>query len=173
MGRSRAACGMRYRHLKNQPAKPSRAFGSYGERNRRLKDYGFDSYQDYLQSEIWKAIREDALNRNKHCILCATRATQVHHICYHPQVLFGNAPSLLVSLCGSCHHSIEFDGEMKRNLYSCTHELLNRLRASGRQSLADSLSWDLRKVIKSNRRKERKENRQRKANGEQAVSYRI
>lgn len=63
-------------------------------------------YKEYLQSSLWKNIREKALFRdNGWCQGCLeNRATQVHHLSYdHVGFEFLHE---LISLCEDCHTRI-------------------------------------------------------------------
>ncbi len=64
----------------------------------------YDSYQEYLQSDIWKAIKKIILQRDNYtCQVCNCRATQVHHKLY-PEIWGHEVPDILISVCNSCHH---------------------------------------------------------------------
>lgn len=67
-----------------------------------MKEY--DSYQEYLQSDIWKAIKKIILQRDSYtCQVCSSRATQVHHRLY-PEIWGFEVPDILISVCNRCHH---------------------------------------------------------------------
>ena len=85
----------------------------YGKRNRRLAKHGIaDSYQEYLKSDLWAAIRARALELDGHkCRCCGSRATQVHHTNYTKATLEGTSLKALISLCRPCHKFIEFDAD--------------------------------------------------------------
>lgn len=121
--RSRAACGVRYRHLKR---------GSSGsvwrKRDRRLMKLGFASYRDYLHSPLWKAIRSAKLELTPKCELCeASRATQVHHLRYSLRCLKGIDPLPLVSACPTCHEKVEFTAGGKKRGFLATRKATKRL----------------------------------------------
>ncbi len=78
-------------------------------RDESLKELGFSSYSDYLESPMWKAIQVRALERAKgKCACCGDRATQVHHRAYDVATMRGAVPKNLVALCRVCHRAIEF-----------------------------------------------------------------
>jgi 5-methylcytosine-specific restriction endonuclease McrA len=63
----------------------------------------WSSYQEYLDSDVWKAIRWEALARDHgRCRDCGVEATEVHHLEY-PEVLGAEALDDLISLCRTCH----------------------------------------------------------------------
>lgn len=116
----------RYRHLIRKPR--SKATGGYKQRNDWLKELGYSSYQEYLQSEDWRAIRERILHRDPECVLCRCPSTQVHHFSYHYKVLLGLQPRLLFGICEQCHHEVEFNGKEKRTLEESQEYLLLMLK---------------------------------------------
>lgn len=80
----------------------------YGLRNKLLRELGYASYQDYLQSERWKKIRARALQKNKgRCVHCGKPATQVHHSKYDRKGLMGNSLKHLWPVCGDDHAAAE------------------------------------------------------------------
>ncbi|KKM74076.1 hypothetical protein LCGC14_1404030 [marine sediment metagenome] len=86
----------------------------YGKRDRLIKSLGFDSYQDYLDSGFWKAIRNRILKRDLNsCTICGSPANQVHHLRYTPKVLLGIKTKWLKSICSSCHYTVEFSDGCK------------------------------------------------------------
>lgn len=81
-----------------------------------LKSLGFESYKDYLASPLWRSIRAKKLRISGKCYFCRSRASQVHHVHYTRRNLSGKSLKGLHSLCGHCHHEIEFEGDRKRTL---------------------------------------------------------
>lgn len=70
------------------------------------------TYQDYLNGENWKIIREEILKRdNNVCRICKATATLVHHFKYTREILEGKNCAMLVSLCQSCHYKCHHDYE--------------------------------------------------------------
>lgn len=86
---------------------------SYQSRNAVLRTLGFRNYGEYLQSELWRKVRDKVFAiKGKACYLCGGRAWQVHHNRYHKNDLTGKRVRFINPICGDCHHEIEFsDGE--------------------------------------------------------------
>lgn len=101
-------------HWKEQPVEYR--IVSYRERNRVLKSMGFSSYQAYLDSDLWKTIRDKVLVDDARCVCCGVLATQVHHEKYRKKDLEGRCLSFLHPVCGRCHTVMEFDDDEKMNV---------------------------------------------------------
>lgn len=88
----------------------------YVVRNRNLKSLGFVDYPQYLESRLWKSIRQSVLVRDGFkCRKCdRSSAHHVHHSSYDVATLRGDDLSKLHSVCDWCHREIEFDGDEKR-----------------------------------------------------------
>jgi hypothetical protein len=82
---------------------------AYIKRNEVLKRMGFHSYQDYLKSWIWRAVRKKQLKKQPLCTGCGEAATEVHHLVYDESTMRGFCDRGLVSICRTCHESVEFD----------------------------------------------------------------
>ena len=83
----------------------------YIERNKILKEMGFGSYKEYLQSDLWRKIRYEHLRKYPNCECCGKLASQVHHRVYNKAIFLKWNPTLL-SVCRDCHEAGEFrDGE--------------------------------------------------------------
>ncbi len=80
----------------------------YAARNKLIRRLGFKSYDDYLNSILWKSIRAAKLEINPECYACGGKATQVHHGRYTLLNLTGGNLFYLVSVCGNCHEMAEF-----------------------------------------------------------------
>lgn len=100
---------------KNNRRKPSQqqvVMRPYRKRNQKLYALGFRTYQEYLQSDLWKDIRKRVLERdNGACRYCGKRATAVHHSSYTKAALTGTSLDALFAICHTCHHHIEFNGD--------------------------------------------------------------
>lgn len=87
-----------------------RAKNPYKVRNTLLRSLGFDSYQNYLQSELWGQIRGQVLSRDSFtCCVCKKFATEVHHRSYTKAGLTGESLNSMQSVCGDCHQRAEID----------------------------------------------------------------
>lgn len=87
----------------------------YKARSSFLKNFKFEDYDHYLESELWAAIRHEVLKRDRYkCRKCYDAATQVHHRSYDVATLCGANFDKLFSLCRKCHHEIEFKDGKKR-----------------------------------------------------------
>jgi len=87
-------------------------YGIYQERNRLLADMGFATYAEYLQSDLWRAIRRRVFRRDRgRCRFCDQLASQVHHGTYDGPHLRGERITKLYSCCRPCHEAMELDGK--------------------------------------------------------------
>lgn len=102
-----------------------------------LRDWGYDSYDEYLRSSQWQSIRGRKLAAAGYkCECCGRRAEEVHHRDYRPRVLAGEDLMPLVALCRTCHRKVEFDDKgRKREVYQDKERVFAELMA-GRGSLA-------------------------------------
>jgi len=104
---------------------------AYEQRDAVLRAMGFPSYRAYRQSGMWIRIREKQLADQPWCTGCGRKASQVHHLRYDKQTLQGRRPSNLVSVCGHCHFSSEFDSiGTKLSIDEANKRLLAKLRSS-------------------------------------------
>jgi hypothetical protein len=92
------------------------ATNAYEIRDAILTDMGYRSYADYLLSGLWQKIRSGVLSKDVWCAACGERAREVHHRSYTRENLSGESSEGLVSICGTCHESIELNGQHKRTL---------------------------------------------------------
>lgn len=91
---------------------------SYESRDLILSKMGFDSYRDYLASDLWKRIRRKVYTaKGSRCFLCGNQADALHHSRYHRNDLLGKKIRFIDPICDSCHNRIEFDGDKKRSLH--------------------------------------------------------
>lgn len=95
----------------------------YESRRLVLSSLGYASYQEYLDSDDWKAIKGKVLRRDPFCFGCGGRAWQVHHMAYSFEVLLGTRTSMLVPICRECHEKIEFRGKEKRTVVEANEQL--------------------------------------------------
>ena len=90
----------------------------YANRNRRLHNAGFESYPDYLASDLWAEIRERVLDRDgRKCRFCGDAANQAHHGNYTNAALSGKSIDGIRSVCGSCHKFIEIKQDGSKSAF--------------------------------------------------------
>jgi hypothetical protein len=63
----------------------------------------YETYGEYLKSPTFKAIRQVAMNRERHTCKCGALATQVHHHNGYPPWNSWDLPSALEPICYECH----------------------------------------------------------------------
>jgi len=68
------------------------------------KNMGFESYQEYLNSCIWRSKRDLMLELFPICYKCGEEATLVHHLTY--KRVCNEKQTDLVTLCKKCHKKI-------------------------------------------------------------------
>lgn len=80
----------------------------YKQRDEVLRSIGFQSYKEYLESDLWKSIRSRVLKRS-----------------YKKKYLLGkgNLRLAMKPICGKCHKEIEFDGQEKTSLGRANEKL--------------------------------------------------
>lgn len=80
-----------------------------------FKKLGFETYADYLGSDLWQGIRRRVLARDRRCACCRRFSNTVHHRNYFLATMDGSDISGLVGLCRGCHKKAEFrpDGTKK------------------------------------------------------------
>ena len=106
--------------------------GGSAKRKKASRRQPRTKYEQYLASDLWRKIRNRVLARDgKKCRACGRRASIVHHMSYHKEVMDGINDGWLVSLCRKCHDHIEFkevDGErVKVSLAEANHRLEDRI----------------------------------------------
>jgi hypothetical protein len=82
-----------------------------------LKSLGFKSYKDYLNSELWKIIKEVVLARDvHHCRCCGATGDNVFRYTDSKAAFLGAQPELLITVCNQCLRDIYYEGRRKRSL---------------------------------------------------------
>jgi 5-methylcytosine-specific restriction endonuclease McrA len=102
---------------------------AYTERDKIILElFGHQKYFDYKHSLVFSKIRKAVLSRDGGaCGICGNPASQIHHFQYDRATMLGETLDHLISLCGSCHHDVEFkDG--KRVWVQNTRERFNELK---------------------------------------------
>lgn len=89
----------------------------YDQRDILLGKIGYDSYNEYLSSYLWKKIKHRFLKRNPQCVGCSGKSECVHHIEYTEDNLKGFSEAGLAPLCNECHRKIEFFNGKKLTHY--------------------------------------------------------
>lgn len=100
-----------FRHRQRTKANVERV---YLDRDGVVRSLGFASYAAYLNSQIWKDIRDRTFAQwGSFCHFCSAPAAQVHHGRYDPDTMAGLILRHLYPVCGSCHQAGEFfvDGD--------------------------------------------------------------
>lgn len=83
---------------------------SYKGRAYVLFDLGFNSYQEYLASDLWRTVRAKVYrNKGLLCSVCRSPATEVHHKAYTKRAMLGLSIKSMFPICRTCHKSVEFD----------------------------------------------------------------
>jgi len=85
----------------------------FSKRNKLLKDNGFTSYKQFLNSPQWKQIhklwegkKKKGIQRWKECFCCgATERLQLHHLKYK-NVMKAYLGNNIVPVCNTCHETI-------------------------------------------------------------------
>ena len=89
--------------------------GLYQKRAQTLKQLGFESYDQYLASSLWKNIKAKAYKQHgAKCRCCPAMASLFHHKHYGHDILAGRNLQGLVPLCHDCHTKIEFKADGKK-----------------------------------------------------------
>lgn len=120
----------RFQRDKKRRKPNKRKLFCYAERNSNLNLLGYNTYKEYLCSDLWVQIRGDKLARFPKCILCDEKANQVHHLSYDVDTLLGARTYFLVTMCRECHEWIEFDGIKKRTIIQANNLLMDLCRSS-------------------------------------------
>lgn len=110
----------------------------YAERNRSLETLGFRSYEAYLESGLWKRIRDRKLSSAPACGRCGKKARQLHHGSYDLATMSGESLDALIPACDKCHRHVELAVAERRlaaadRIATVTLLLLTRDPARGRR----------------------------------------
>jgi hypothetical protein len=77
-------------------------------RNNQLKDYGFDSYQDFLLSPFWKGMKERLKQKEffQKCSCCGSKeGIELHHMTYKDMMDWTSNRNIIAT-CRDCHQKI-------------------------------------------------------------------
>lgn len=132
----------------------------YMNRDVFLYSLGFDSYKEYLASDLWKSIRERVYaKRGRQCTLCWRVARYLHHQSYAPAVLLGEDINPILPICYICHNLVEIDASGRKRPMGEVHKVFRKMRATKPTSppveYADnSLSSSLKRLALTRKRTE-------------------
>lgn len=102
-------------------------YETYKDRDNLLREIGYNSYYEYLSSELWESIRLRRLEQDNYlCVVCGNDADSVHHGNYSEKTLLGLELRSLMTVCRDCHKYIEFGRYGKRTL-RCSKKASRRL----------------------------------------------
>lgn len=115
----------------------------YQKRNQFLTRLGFNSYADYLSSELWASIRSRVYQtKGRGCYCCPNPANQIHHHAYDLATLRGTVLRSLFPVCSKCHQKMEFFGKkgngLKRHFKSVKYMLAKRRRIFKKNQAIDA-----------------------------------
>jgi len=87
---------------------------AFSRRNNILKnsDFGFESYSEFLNSYVWKSIKETAINtgRFNNCFGCGkskdVENLEFHHMKYKKDITSLSSIKHLRVLCRTCHQDV-------------------------------------------------------------------
>ena len=104
----------------------------YEKRNALIRELGYKSYKDYLNSRMWKHVRERVLKRDRGvCLACNGPAQVVHHRSYCKASIRGMRLDYLVSLCHKCHEEAEFNNSKKTTVSQANSHLNRKIWEAG------------------------------------------
>lgn len=110
----------------------------YLRRFHALAELGFTGYHEYLQSDLWKSIRQRVLDIDSRCWVCLTNEfVQVHHLQYTMDNLRGDTIDGLIPLCKPCHIKGHYDEHGKK--IKGLPEVNRRIRSLRKSVLRKSL----------------------------------
>ena len=95
----------------------------------RLRAHGFTSYQDYLESDLWRKNRQ-RLTLRQRCWVCDKKwGLAAHHMTYDRVCL--EIPGDVVMLCNPCHKSVhDFAKRYRLKLWNA-HVSFKRFKETG------------------------------------------
>lgn len=114
--------------MKNKKRYKSLYTREFQKRDKALRNLGFESYADYLRSDLWRGIKKKVMGgyEAKMCYVCDMFvATELHHLTYETSVMRGNKPSHLYPVCEHCHEKIfEYSKRRRTNQKNATRRLM-------------------------------------------------
>lgn len=121
--------------------KPREKLKCYDIRDDNLAEIGFSSYPEYLNSDLWKMVRQEQLGQFPQCRLCRREATVVHHVMYDIYTLAGRGNLNLVSMCHWCHEWCEFEKGEKLDIYRANEKAMSLLSQPTLKSLLSESAY--------------------------------
>jgi hypothetical protein len=106
------------KQYRKKQAKARKNWTTYQIRDKALAAMGFQSYTEYLASDLWQTIRAKRLALGDGCSCCDNPAAVVHHDKYYEGLLRGEEAAIardLYPLCHGCHLQVEFIDGRKRS----------------------------------------------------------
>lgn len=97
-----------------------------------LKCLGFNSFNEYLSSDVWKKVSQAHLAKRPRCFVCNSPATHVKHLCYRKRDLLGWKRAKLISMCKRCHRGVDLHGNGEL-IHSDLKRRLGHLKAEVRR----------------------------------------
>ena len=102
-----------------------------------LRTLGFNSYAQYLNSTLWKSIRQKVIDRDGGtCRGCGSDSFSVHHSQYSLATLKGELLVHLHSTCGRCHREFHKNHRAESPNDPKTHKRLNHKAALRKRQCA-------------------------------------
>jgi len=108
---------------------------TYTSRSKILEKLGFDSYSDYVESDMWKDVCESIMGEDTKCSVCGEVATILHHDDYSIETLRGDKTEGLFPLCKTCHFCVEFRTKKKKRRRGKSKKYKKCMMTEARQRL--------------------------------------
>jgi hypothetical protein len=102
-------------------------------KNEILKNNGFESYDQYLSSELWQKIRNRTVElKGEKCCCCDNKFNNIHHKYYHYNNLIEPKDDVieksLFPVCRPCHEKIHFKHSKFRSMLASKHSLNAKMK---------------------------------------------
>jgi uncharacterized protein YlaI len=102
---------------------------AFTKRNRILKTNGFEDYQEYLKSDLWKQIKKKACFKKEflNCHICLSeKSINLHHTKYSRNM---NKPILsgLIALCTGCHDKVHKYSRLRNVSFKSAYRKLKKI----------------------------------------------
>lgn len=80
------------------------------------------TFFDYLQTELWKSLRERRLAGSTQCLVCNKLASHLYFANYRIETFRGDSKGTLLTMCNRCRGQVEVRGGCK--LWPCDSNIL-------------------------------------------------